>query len=321
MVSDEDALLDLLRELRSRHYHFTCVTPATHARVLSKPIDGEPTLRDIFGWNRSFQPEELAPELLRALEKSGCVEHCGDALKSAIRVASAAGHLFLHSSYPTHSAEAVFFGPDTYRFLRFISGRVDRLATATHIVDMGAGSGAGGIVLGMLLPDARVTLVDINPAATELARINAKLAGVSVETADEMPRACDLVIANPPYMMDAAHRTYRDGGALLGGEVALQWVDRALQALTPGGTILLYTGAALVSGEAPLLSAIEASCVRSGACLEIDEIDPDVFGEELDKPGYEKVERIAAFGVQISVRQRAKPAQAPPARHIRRDRS
>jgi hypothetical protein len=29
------------------------------------------------------------------------------------------------------------------------------------------------------------------------------------------------------------------------------------------------------------------------------EIDPDIFGEELDSPGYEQVERIAAVGAVI----------------------
>ena len=30
------------------------------------------------------------------------------------------------------------------------------------------------------------------------------------------------------------------------------------------------------------------------------ELDPDVFGEELDKPGYERVERIAVVALTVT---------------------
>lgn len=30
------------------------------------------------------------------------------------------------------------------------------------------------------------------------------------------------------------------------------------------------------------------------------ELDPDVFGEELEKPGYERVERIAAVALSVT---------------------
>jgi hypothetical protein len=33
--------------------------------------------------------------------------------------------------------------------------------------------------------------------------------------------------------------------------------------------------------------------------VELSEIDPDVFGEELDQPSYQNVERIAAIGALI----------------------
>jgi hypothetical protein len=36
--------------------------------------------------------------------------------------------------------------------------------------------------------------------------------------------------------------------------------------------------------------------------LDLSEIDPDVFGEELDQPGYGQVERIAAIGAVIKTR-------------------
>ena len=118
---------------------------------------------------------------------------------------------------------------------------------------------------------------------------------------DKVPEDADLVIANPPYMMDFAARSYRDGGSLLGGAIALDWARQALASLGPGGAMLLYTGAAFTDGHAPLMAALESLCGERGARLEIEEIDPDVFGEELDQPGYERVERIAAVGAVLSV--------------------
>lgn len=303
-MRNDDALLELLHQLVDRQYHFTCVTPATHARVLSRPAPDEPGLRDIFGWNRHFLAAQLEPELLRLLERSGCVEKNGDQLRSRVRVASLGGRLFLHSSYPTSSDDSVFLGPDTYRFVRFVLAQRQELERAAWLVDMGAGSGAGGILAGTAAAIARVTLVDINPAAARLARINAIAAGAeaSVLVSDQIPRGCDLVIANPPYMMDISHRTYRDGGAMFGGELASRWAKEALESLGPAGTMLLYTGAAVRRGRLPLVECLQNLCTKADATLDVEEIDPDVFGEELENPAYGEIERIAALGIRITKR-------------------
>lgn len=299
MVSDENALLELLGELKSRGYQFTCVTPATHERVLARPLS-RPTLRDIFGWNRPFGDGDLPAELLHLLKRAMRADD--GQLRSLVRVASLDGSLFLHSSYPTNDKDAVFFGPDTYRFVRFVCASLPQLDRAERLVDMGTGSGAGGIILAARFPSARVTLVDLNPAAVKLARINATFAGVEVDfmLSDQIPEGCDLVVANPPYMIDAAHRSYRDGGGRAGGDIAYRWARQALQALVPGGTMLLYTGAAVVRGRARLVDDIEALCREARASLTLDELDPDIFGEELGKPEYADVERIAALGLRIT---------------------
>jgi methylase of polypeptide subunit release factors len=301
MVGEDDPLLLLLGELKSRNYHFTCVTPATHERVVARPSEQALSLEDIFGWSWSFSADEAPAEILRLLERANCLERAGDRLKSLIRVASIGDHLFLHSAFPTTAADAVFFGPDTYRFVRFVCSSLPTLDAPRWIVDLGAGSGAGGIVAATQVGSPRLTLVDINPAAERLARVNSRFAGIGAEilVSGELPTGCDLVIANPPYMMDSSHRTYRDGGDMLGGEIACQWTRQALQALAPGGTLLLYTGAAFVQGRSPLLDEIAPLCASAGADFRVEEIDPDVFGEELDGPQYNEVERIAAIGVTI----------------------
>lgn len=304
MVSDAAALLELLRELKSRRYEFVTTTPASHERVLARPSSGKVTLRDVFGWNRPFSEPELDPTLVGFLRGAGCLEDSGGKLRSRVRVASVGGELFLHSAFPTNANDAVFLGPDTYRFVRFVRSSLPQMDKPAWVVDMGAGSGAGGTLVGILDPTARITLVDVNAKALGLAKVNARAALVPVELSrsDRIPSGCDVVIANPPYMMDSAHRAYRDGGGLFGGEVACEWVAQALSSLAAGGTMLLYTGAAIVAGEAPLLKAIAATCGPRDASVAVEEIDPDIFGEELEQPAYSNVERIAAVGIRITTR-------------------
>ena len=300
-MSDDRALLELLRLLKARDYRFTTVTPATHARVLARPCE-RPGLRDIFGWNRTFAEGDIERDLLDCLSRAGMVEQVGDKLRSKLRVATLGDQLFLHSAYPTLDPEAVFFGPDTYRFLRFVREQLPRLEREPRrIVDMGSGSGAGAITAAALVPGAQVIAVDVNHKALTFAAINAEAAGVAIEfvLAAEMPEGADLVIANPPYIIDSKGRAYRDGGDLFGGQVALDWARQAVDSLAPGGTMLLYTGAAVVRGRAPLVDALQELCEAAGATLEIEETDPDVFGEELDQPAYAEVERIAVICATI----------------------
>jgi methylase of polypeptide subunit release factors len=298
----DDALHRLLLELKARHYRFVAVTPATHARVLERQRRGAATLRDIFGWNQTFQYDDVDPELLDLMKQAAIAERTEHGFRSTLRVASLGEDLFLHSAFPTDDPDAVFFGPDTYRFARFVAQQWPR-KPPPQVVDMGAGSGAGGIAASRLAPAAKIALLDTNPAALALAGVNARAAGVQAELLESgsLPVGANVVIANPPYMMDPGARTYRDGGELLGGQVALDWTRDALAKLAPGGTLLLYTGAAVADGTAPLVPALERACTEAGATLAIEELDPDVFGEELEQPAYTGVERIAAIGAIVRV--------------------
>jgi methylase of polypeptide subunit release factors len=301
-MTSESALLDLIVYLKRRDYRFRAVTPATHARVLARRSNDRPTMRDLFGWNRPFRENEIEAELLILMKRAGILRAGSRGLVSALRVASLGQDLFLHSRYPTDERDAVFFGPDTYRFVRFVQHRWPAMA-APSVIDMGAGSGAGGIIAARLAHGGKTTLVDLNPRALRLAKVNALAARVAVELCKQnsLPASADIIIANPPYMMDHAQRTYRHGGELLGGAVALRWVNDALAKLNPGGSMLLYTGAAIVGGLSPLVLALHSMCRAGGAALEVEEIDPDVFGEELDRQAYREVERIAAIGAVIRV--------------------
>lgn len=300
-MSDDLALIELLRLLRNQDYQFTTVTPATHARVLSRPQRCLPDIRDIFGWNRSFTKDDLEPRLLKLLERADVLDASDGSLRSKVRVASCCDHLFLHSAFPTENPDAVFFGPDTYRFIRFVKQQLPTIGPLREVVDMGAGSGAGAISIANTVNAEKVTLVDVNDSALGFARVNAAFAEleVSLVNSSTVPVEADLVIANPPYLMDEQSRQYRDGGDLLGGAVALDWTEQFLSKPSPGRSLVLYTGAAYQDGRSPLLVQLAERCRAAGATISIAELDPDVFGDELGREVYHEVERIAAVGIRI----------------------
>jgi methylase of polypeptide subunit release factors len=301
VVSADQALVDLLTKLKAHDYHFVTVTPATHQRILARPFSSDPSLGDIFGWNRYFEKRQIEPELLELLRRSASVEESAGRLRTLVRVASLGGDLYLHSAFPTTDREAIFFGPDTYRFSRFVRTELPTLPSPSWIVDMGTGSGAGGIASAKLAASPRLTLIDINPAAAHFAAINCSAAGVEADiiVGNHIPEGCDLVIGNPPYLIDQARRLYRNGGGFHGGEVACDWTRRALASLAPGGTLLLYTGAPVIAGRSPLVEKLSAIVEELRAELHLSEIDPDIFGEELDRPDYREAERIAAYGIKV----------------------
>ncbi|WP_141119835.1 methyltransferase, partial [Mycobacterium avium] len=77
--------------------------------------------------------------------------------------------LLAHSAFPTEAADAVFFGPDTYRFASVIEESLrQRFAPIRRAVDIGCGSGAGALLVARARPDAEVLAVDINPKALRM---------------------------------------------------------------------------------------------------------------------------------------------------------
>jgi SAM-dependent methyltransferase len=301
----DDGLIDLLRALKGADYRFVTVTPETHRRVLERS-PGRPArdLREVFGWNLPFEESLLPAPVLGALERSGMIGREGPLSRSRVRVASLGDRLFLHSAYPTDEADSVFFGPDSYRYASFLAAEIARLGSPRRLVDIGAGSGVGAIMAAALSPATRVTGTDINPLALRFARISARQSGVELETVetsglDAVEGPVDLAIANPPFVADPAKRLYRDGGGMHGARLSLDWALAAARRIEPGGTVLLYTGSAIVAGRDGLREALEEGLPALDCTLRYAEIDPDIFSELLDQPGYEDVERVAAVGAVI----------------------
>lgn len=298
MTGEEEALVALLRRLAAIGYDFVAVTPETHRRVVARRAQGR-DLRDALGWSLPVPTGAMPNDITELLRAADALRIEGDMVRSRLRVARVDDHLFLHSAYPTDRPDAVFLGPDSYRFVRFVKAQLADGRRVRHLVDMGAGSGVGAICAADLLPGAALTLVETNPLALRLARVNAAAAGVAVQLSETLPAGFDLYIANPPFIQDRAGRAYRDGGDMLGAETSLLWTLEAVRRIAPGGRILLYTGSAIVAGTDALHEQLERRLPALGCTLHYEELDPDIFGEELDEPGYRNVERIAAVGALI----------------------
>lgn len=308
----DQALLQLGRALRKAGYSFVTPTPETIRRVNARPGNqAARDLRGVFGWSRPFDQGVLPGALLAMLERAGALEQVealatGDSgparFRSRVRFSSLAGQLFVHSAYPTTAADAVFFGPDTYRYAGLLLRSVERAGRAA---DVGCGSGAGGIVLAKRA--RKVVLSDVNPLALRYARVNAALAQVEdqIEIVQSdvlraVEGALDLVVSNPPYLADDRGRVYRDGGGPRGIDLSVRIASEALSRLAPGGRLLLYTAAPIEDGRDPLREALEPLLAR--ASFTYTELDPDVFGEELDRSAYASADRIAVVAIDAVVR-------------------
>lgn len=306
-----EALVSLGRWLQSTGYAFTTVTPATHGRVNARPGAAQArTLRDVFGWSRPFAPALLPSPVLDLLDAAGLAEHRPDGLlRSRVRFSSLHGHLHAHSAYPTTDEDAVFFGPDTVRFVDLLRAELERapLAPGGRIVDMGCGAGPGGLAAARCAQAAspHLVLADINPRALRFAAANAALADLDRVTyaQGDLFGAVDgefaLIAANPPYLNDAAQRTYRHGGGRWGEALSVRIVREGVERLAPGGRLVLYTGVAIADGEDPLLRVLQPMLAQRGWPWRYRELDPDVFGEELDEPAYAEAERIAAVALVV----------------------
>jgi len=300
------ALIALGQLLRASGYSFTAVTPETYRRNNARAQNREACdLRDAFGWNRPFAPGLLSSDLVLLLEKAGALGTSGELLISRVRYSTLGDHLFVHSAYPTVEDTSVFFGPDSYRFMSFVTRELafERALPATRIIDVGCGTGIGGIVAGQLVEGSSVVLADINAQALAYAKVNAVLAGfdraefVESDIFSRVPGPFDIVLSNPPYMVDSLARVYRNGGAQNGSELSLRILEESLPRLRSGGRLLLYTGTAVIAGRDVFLERARRILDAGSFRFRYDEIDPDVFSEELEQPAYADVERIAAVSL------------------------
>jgi len=124
------------------------------------------------------------------------------------------------------------------------------------VLDIGTGSGAIALAVARARSDAKVTGVDLSPAALEVAILNADALGISVEWAESdwfsglSGRTFDFICCNPPYVRSddphLAQLAHEPRLALEGGVDGLAQIRRVLEKasefLQPGGRLLLEHG-------------------------------------------------------------------------------
>jgi len=313
------ALVDLGTALRAAAYEFVTPTPETHRRVNAREGAAEARgLRDIFGWSRPFRRETLPAPLLALCERAQILQPGPrpDTLVSGVRFstleAPTGRFMFVHSAYPTTDNGAVFFGPDSYRYAALLARTVWK---ARRLIDVGCGTGVGGLVLAARAEE--VVLADVSPDALRLAAVNVALAGrdassVTLRVSDVLAGVdgdVDVVVSNPPYLAGpeatspGSPRLYRDGGGQLGIDLAARIAVDGLQRLGAGrgGQLVLYTGVPIVDGRNLLRDRLEGPLREAASSWTWEELDPDVFGEELERPAYHDVERLAVVALTATV--------------------
>jgi release factor glutamine methyltransferase len=181
-----------------------------------------------------------------------------------------------------------------------------------RIADVGTGSGCIALALASELPRAIIFGVDISRMALVVASENALRLGMPDRVKflegdllarllhDDFRGTFDFVVSNPPYVsrddLDKVQREVRDfeprvalGDLETGDEIYRRLFPQALQALRPGGYVVVEIGynmrdavvALLTSDVAPGLSpALEGADLKVGATRAWTDIDvkPDLRG-------------------------------------------
>lgn len=305
---DKEKLIEVGRFLASKGYRFTTISPLSHERVNARESSHRgQSMEDVFGWNRPFESSALPGELFALLDSAALLEEVQPSVyRSRLRVSTIGTHLYFHSAFPTTNVDAVFFGPDTYRLVREARLQMnEQNFQPKRIADMGCGSGAAAIELAALRPDAEVVAVDINQYALLLTEVNASLANaLNVKTRKSdlfqgLDGEFDLIVSNPPFMADPGERVYRNGGADLGIEFPLLLIEQALEKIAIHGRLWMYSGVPIVRGQNEFIRRLAKILIGPKWRWDYEEIDADIFGEELEKPPYEHADRISAAWIRI----------------------
>lgn len=147
--------------------------------------------------------------------------------------------------------------PETELIVDLVKARC-RLA-APRILDLGTGSGALAVTLALEIPGARVSAVDVSPAALDLARSNgvsldAQVSFIESDWLAALPAGqfFDFIVSNPPYIaagdphLALGDVRFEPPGALASGPAGLDDLCHIAMAapdfLVPGGWLLMEHG-------------------------------------------------------------------------------
>jgi release factor glutamine methyltransferase len=163
-------------------------------------------------------------------------------------------------------------------------------APSPQIIDVGTGSGILAVCAARNVPQARVTAVDVSPAALAVARRNAEKHGVAgrIEFVeghlfDHVPAEArfDYVLSNPPYVKTAEMaelppdvRDHEPHVALHGGAAGTEIIEplirQAAERLKPGGLLLVEVS--------PMIAESVEEIVRRCSPLELRPTIRDLAG-------------------------------------------
>jgi release factor glutamine methyltransferase len=119
------------------------------------------------------------------------------------------------------------------------------------VVEIGTGSGIISVMLSKLLPQLKVTAVDINDDALELAKENTKkhsvenqISFIKSDLLKEVSGDFDMCISNPPYISNnyvLPHNVkYEPKNALFGGEIGDELLKDLIEEVTSKNIKYLY---------------------------------------------------------------------------------
>ncbi|MBX7072069.1 MAG: peptide chain release factor N(5)-glutamine methyltransferase [Pirellulales bacterium] len=159
-----------------------------------------------------------------------------------------------------------------------------------EIVDVGAGSGILAICAAKELPRARVTAVDISPAALAVARANAtdhgmteRIAFIEGDLLGGLPdeQRFDFVVSNPPYITTAEMATLAVDVAKHEPRLALEAGPRGteiMERLIPEAAARLRPGGWLLMEISPQLATTVTDLIASDGRFEPATISKDLAG-------------------------------------------
>jgi SAM-dependent methyltransferase len=323
--------LTLLHDLQIKGYNHLCPTPETQQWALTKrqKLAGgsqlfAKTLQDIWGWSlpvkRDVAENLLSQSLVNSLiliEAFRFSKSDPTVLRPQIRVSglfpfAKAPNYYIHSSWPTSSSDSVFFGPESYRFTRYISSVASRIPNCLLAIDVCSGAGVGAFQLARSYPQARVIGLDINKKAIEISKINSRhlfperpsSAQIDMIVSDgftsvleEVRGQVDVVTINPPFIA-GDKRTYASGGPT-GMELIMRMIGQAREVLRTGGELYGHMAAPCsFDGTDKFREALGA--MPGWEIGAYDVLDVDIFGDEMASPeNYPDIARLASVGLVL----------------------
>jgi release factor glutamine methyltransferase len=141
------------------------------------------------------------------------------------------------------------------------------------VVDVGTGSGAIALAVAKAAPHAAVWATDVSAAAVDLARLNARRAGLDGRVAvrrgyllDPFPGTADVIVANLPYLPFGERRSYPElasepvSAVFAEGDglgLVRRLVTTARRRLTPDGLLALQVRGRIHARRRPDLHVLE----------------------------------------------------------------